>query len=668
MFDTGTSDPIDLERGFAQGNSPSPRKYNIGEQILLFRLEYDPNIVGVYNSFLIPRQIAENGVDLAEVRAAEQKGLVVDKELEHTNRKTNAFADDTTAGLLREANNLNYVKQVLLDFGAVSGLETNVDKTTVMPIGNLNTPVEQEIIDLGFAMCTEMKILGITVNNRGSNLDQNFESIITKVRYLANKWSRFTLSLPGKIAISKTMLVSQIGYIACIISPTRAQVSALQSICDDYVTNGIVIARDRLYTKPKYGGLGLINIETYYKALQCSWMKRCLVNVNDAWRWTLVKSCNFNLDMLRVENVDKTMHPIAYNIVSSISEFQKCYWQKNENFLTAPLVNNAFFFRAAPERRAPVRGCVDKNLLGEPLYTRHKETLLSLRMNTLVAGNRVVSLERLRQITGINFSENVYMYLSTAGRFAIKKYSGKNDSDGSSLTMSAFMSRIKKGSNRYRKIIERFIYLKPEVTKLRVVKTFFGLANCEIPESPEISLLLGLWNISSFTIRIRTFAFQFFNNSVSVGARTAARHRNALLDQRCVFCVKNGVPNPEREEFTHLFIECRSMKPVLTLYFRKAFNYEYDTVNVDCRKFKVCGLRGNPPYLTKFFTVINMLLLNYVTWQYRLKKIIPGLASLENDIDVLFEGLTCSTKIAETAMNADAYICRRWRENTNRRG
>jgi hypothetical protein len=43
-----------------------------------------------------------------------------------------------------------------------------------------------------------------------------------------------------------------------------------------------------------------------------------------------------------------------------------------------------FFLRAAPDRRAPVRGCVDKNLLGEILYNRHKETLLSLRMNTLV--------------------------------------------------------------------------------------------------------------------------------------------------------------------------------------------------------------------------------------------------------------------------------------------
>jgi hypothetical protein len=345
MFDTGTSDPIDLERGFAQGNSPSPRKYNIGEQILLFRLEYDPNIIGVYNSFLIPRQLARNGVDLAEVRAAELKGLVVDKELEHTNRKTNAFADDTAAGLLREANNLNYVKQVLLDFGAVSGLETNVEKTTVMPIGNLEEQIEQNILDLGFAMCTEMKILGITVNNRGTQLEENFEGIITKVRNLATKWSRFTLSLPGRIAISKTMLVSQIGYIACIISPTPAQLTVLQNICDDYVTNGIVVSRDRLYTKPKYGGLGLINIETYYKALQCSWMKRCLLNVNDSWRWLLVRSCNFNLDMLRLSDIDRMQYPIAYNIVKSISEFQLCYWQKNENFLTAPLVDNMFFFK-----------------------------------------------------------------------------------------------------------------------------------------------------------------------------------------------------------------------------------------------------------------------------------------------------------------------------------
>jgi hypothetical protein len=45
-----------------QGDSPSPRLYNIGEQILLFRLEYDPLLQSVYLSFLIPRTLVRGTV------------------------------------------------------------------------------------------------------------------------------------------------------------------------------------------------------------------------------------------------------------------------------------------------------------------------------------------------------------------------------------------------------------------------------------------------------------------------------------------------------------------------------------------------------------------------------------------------------------------------------
>jgi hypothetical protein len=167
---------------------------------------------------------------------------------------------------------------------------------------------------------------------------------------------------------------------------------------------------------------------------------------------------------------------------------------------------------------------------------------------------------------------------------------------------------------------------------------------------------------------VRTFAFQFFNNSVSVAARTAARYRNAGIDQRCVLCIKGGVANPAREEFAHLFIECPAVKPTITRYFRKAFDIQYNTLDANCRKFKLTGLMGVVPYLKKFFNAVNMLFLNYVTWQYRLKKIVPSLASIENDIDILFEGLVTSSKLFEEATDTDVYICRRWRENHNRRG
>ncbi len=57
-FHDGTvSDPFDLERGRTQGNGPSPCEYNIGQQILLFKLELSPDLASVYNHLLIPRTV-----------------------------------------------------------------------------------------------------------------------------------------------------------------------------------------------------------------------------------------------------------------------------------------------------------------------------------------------------------------------------------------------------------------------------------------------------------------------------------------------------------------------------------------------------------------------------------------------------------------------------------
>jgi hypothetical protein len=229
ILDSGRySREIDLDRGFAQGDGPSPRLYNIGEQILIFRLEYDPLIIGVYVSFLIPRQLVD-GAEVDPLHAhplqvqAEEAGLRVDPELRHHNRRIPAFADDANGAFKRDAENLSRIKSILQDFGIMSGLETNVDKTTLMPIGNLQEPVTQEVRDLGFEIVTEIKCLGLKINNTATNLSDHFDGTIAKVRQLIGMWSRYNLSLGGKIAIAKTMLISQIGYIGCIVTPTTDQ-------------------------------------------------------------------------------------------------------------------------------------------------------------------------------------------------------------------------------------------------------------------------------------------------------------------------------------------------------------------------------------------------------------------------------------------------------------
>jgi hypothetical protein len=659
---------FDLERGFAQGNGPSPKKYNIGEQILLFRLEYDPNLAGVYNTFIIPRNIV-NGVEyLPAVDQAREKGLQVDSELCQNNRRASAFADDTSGVLARQAQNLQMVKNILIDFGRISGLETNIEKTTIMPIGNLHEPIPQEIVDLGFTVVTEQKSLGLTINNTASNLNQYFDDKIGKVRSLIGKWGRYNLSMTGRIAISKTMLVSQIGYIGCIITPSYQQLKTLQDMIDSYVTQGTVIAKDRLYTKPKEGGLGLINLSDYVTALQCSWVKRCTVKINDSWRWRLASACNFNLDMLRKKMFDAALEPVLYNIAESFEKVQYKFWELNENFLMAPLVDNKFFLRAAPERRAPVLGCVDRNLLGPDFYAANKEALLCLRMNCLVRGNRIVTIEMLRRQTGLNFSNNAYMNLVTAANFAVTKYGNKAGSNGTCVPLVLFLQRIKKGSKKFRYLLFNG---KNEngIEKMRVVETFFRLIDSPVPTVPELGVMYGSWNFSFFENRLRTFCFRFFNNSIGVGARISARYRAAgqMVNDRCTFCLRAGAADPAREDFIHVFYDCPYIRNTVRTITDEFFPHE-NNVNVRRRMYMCGSVTGVPP-ADGFFYKLTSIILNFNMWECKLKKKIPSIATVRTEFFYLFDNvLSNSVKLKEIASHCNVPPCRRWREGEHGRG
>ncbi len=321
-----------------------------------------------------------------------------------------------------------------------------------MPVGCLNDPIPDGILNLGFEIVDSIKCLGLVINNKASDLESNFDAITEKIRKLAVHWGRFNLSLMGKISIAKTMLVSQIGYIGCIITPRPDQMAAMQNIIDRFVTGSIVIAEDRLYSKPKNGGLGLIDLKNYITALQCSWIKRCRQQINDPWRWNLVASCNFRLEDLNLNNIDRSLFPVEYNIASSYEFFKKKFFCTNENFLHARLVNNEMFLRAAPERRVRENGHIGRNLLGGRFYDENKERLLCINMNDLVRNGAVVGYHTLLQNTGINFSQAVYMHLVRAGNFALTKYAGKEGSNGTSMTLGLFLDTIKKGSRRFRTI------------------------------------------------------------------------------------------------------------------------------------------------------------------------------------------------------------------------
>jgi hypothetical protein len=631
-------------------------------------LEYDPEIAGVYLTFLIPRHVVNNEVTFPRIEEAETAGLTVEAELKHHNRRIPAFADDANGGFNRSAENLAKIKTVLNEFGLMCGLETNVDKTTLMPIGCLNEPVGQDIIDLGFEIVSEIKCLGLTINNRAENLNRHFDGTISKIRRLIGSWERYNLSLMGRICIAKTMLISQLGYIGCIISPTGEQLDILQTLIDGYVTRGIVVSKDRLYSHPKLGGLGLIDLNQYIMALQCSWIRRCYTVINDSWRWRIAEAFNFNFDNPQPVIPDPGLFPIENNILSSFAKFRTQFFSMNENFLQAKIVNNPMFLRENPGRVNAGREYVDQNFFGRAFFDTHKERLLKLKMHDLLIDGRVVSFQQLVTSTGVPFTQLMYFRLITVGNFALDKYAAKPNSNGTSLSLREYVCRTKKGSKRFR-IVLAYKNQVFEIVNLRVVQTFFRLLPAEIPDPVTVGKLHCIWTWHFLSNRMRFFAFQFFNNSLGTKTRIAARYRNdgANIDQRCTFCLKAGSLVPMREDFIHVFYECPYINPLCMRAYEVYFKHRLD--DTQKKLFYMTGSVETFHKNDRFFYILTSVLINYTVWQWKLKCMIPSIATLTNEVDYIFYSVCfTSKKIENMAITSNCPICRRWRDGRHGRG
>jgi hypothetical protein len=160
-----------------------------------------------------------------------------------------------------EYNTLLRIKNILEDFGNLSGLECNVDKTTLMIIGN-PPHVDDRIREIGFKFVDNTTILGLTIDST-ANLLPNFETIKSKVKKIIPIWSPFNLSLSGRINIAKSMLYSQINYLGCFLKIPPNLLLDLETVIVNFVKGRMNIAKKRLFRSIEDGGLGLFDLSNF---------------------------------------------------------------------------------------------------------------------------------------------------------------------------------------------------------------------------------------------------------------------------------------------------------------------------------------------------------------------------------------------------------------------
>jgi hypothetical protein len=328
-MDDGTLSPsFKLESGRPQGEILSPVQYNIGNHILLLRIELDPGIKSLFNKILGPNtpfMIHVNNLD---------ENKFFRHESERETDKAEGFADDGNIITLADQESISCVENILVDFASVSGLECNFEKSSIMYFG----PDAIPNIVTNFPTQKSVNLLGFDIDSEAASLQSNFLKVKKRLVAIANFWDRFSLSLPGRIQIAKTFMLSQVNYFGSIIFPDPENLKWMQSLIDNFCLKNLNVSKTKLYLLPSSGGLGLIKLSDTLQGQQTIWFKKASYSTRDNWRWDLWKIGTGNC--FTVPPLDTVEHPILSTLTESFRSFLKKFYLKDANILEAYVLNN----------------------------------------------------------------------------------------------------------------------------------------------------------------------------------------------------------------------------------------------------------------------------------------------------------------------------------------
>ncbi len=248
-----------------------------------------------------------------------------------------------------EVGSLSRIKDILVSFGNISGLECNVDKTILMQVGS-DSNIDQAILDLGFDVKREITLLSLIIENDTGNFQKSLSKITNTIKKEINFWIRFNLSLPGRIAIAKAMLYSQLNFLGCFLPVSDEMVQNWSNLIENYVMGPLNIAKSSRYLSREEGGLGLFDIKIFLGSQKCNWIKRAK-NLDDYWKQRLFSKSPGHIFNLRSKNFDKNVEPVLYSIVESYENFLTSHTKAKENCKKSFIFDNSSIFFFDPNVR-----------------------------------------------------------------------------------------------------------------------------------------------------------------------------------------------------------------------------------------------------------------------------------------------------------------------------
>jgi len=602
ILDAGkTTEFFDLERGNAQGDTISPFLFNLGYQILLFKLELSLQIAGTLS------EVAEEAN--AVVEAGTGRATVVSRD-----PKVSAMADDCTLLVKLTAENLQTIVNELSYFERISGLGCNLDKTVMLPVG-VTGQIEQNIKDIGLQIVEEITLLGANIKNTGTSYEENGKNILNKIRRQVNFWNRFSLSLPGRINIAKTFMYSQVSYLGCFLPMGEKCLGDISTEIERFVKGKLQIGRQRIYDPVEMGGLGLFKVNDFLASQSCAWVRRA-VKLDELWKKELYLGSYGTIFNIRKKNYDKSKNPILHYIASSFEKFIFSFTSKNENFRNAYIYEN-------PSLPFDLnnRNFLKKEFFSAEEFELHKKRIHALKVEDLLnLNNTTKTKEEFELSTRINISDIKFNKLRILASNAVRLYKKIASHELKSDTVENFCMRSRRGSKRYRKILEssNTISISNNISKLS------GILDQVINLEKSVRLNT-VWTQNFLNNDTRTFLFKFHQNLLGLNTRVAHFVRNH--PRTCTFCSLNQDPDDNPETLSHLFFDCEHVERILVPFFTWIFNS--NNVRYISRQEYFQGFSTDCSNKNKVLDLVLIIFKKYI-WDCKLRFTLPNLAGLKN--------------------------------------
>ena len=260
------SDFFSIRRGCHQGDPCSPFLFILCGQILSQLIENNHNIRGI--------------------------------KLGSIEYKLTQFADDTTLILDGSRESLQSSLNVLEIFGSMSGLKMNKSKTKLVWIGrksycrdklDVNTTLEWGI--------TEFSLLGIEFSVDLERMVQlNYNKAIAKSKLVLENWKKRSLTPFGKITIIKTFIISIFNHlIIALPNPTPSEIKTITEMMFKFLWHDKPdkISREQICKDYSEGGLKMIQLDYFIKALKSTWVRRLICDFDSPWSFL----ANYKVDL-----------------------------------------------------------------------------------------------------------------------------------------------------------------------------------------------------------------------------------------------------------------------------------------------------------------------------------------------------------------------------------